>query len=130
MATELIRYHAVKLGSGKPRNNCARCGDSVRRGDDHLRAHMHGATILFHWRCFFAQMIESNQPPHQERRGTPQCDKAPGSPQLKHYAGAGTSNVSMASLYTTAQTPQVNTPTRRGRAQTCPRNSECSTVKP
>ncbi len=61
MATELIRYHAVKLGSGKPRNNCARCGDSVRRGDDHLRAHMHGTTILFHWRCFFAQMLESNQ---------------------------------------------------------------------
>ncbi len=77
MATELIRYHAVKLGSGKPRNNCARCGESVRRGDDHLRAYMHGATILFHWRCFFAQMIESNQGDTRSAAALPSVIKPP-----------------------------------------------------
>ena len=61
MATELIRHHAVKPRPGKPRNICARCGDSVRHGDDHLRVQMHGVTVLFHWPCFFAQMLESDQ---------------------------------------------------------------------
>jgi hypothetical protein len=61
MATELIRHHAVKPRPGKPQNNCARCGDSVRHGDDHLRVHTQGATIVFHWACFFAQMFESGQ---------------------------------------------------------------------
>ncbi len=61
MVTELIRYHAVKPRPGTLPNNCARCGDSVRRGDDHLRVHMQGATIVFHWTCFFAQMLEGDQ---------------------------------------------------------------------
>ena len=56
MATELIRYHAVKPRSLRP-NNCARCGDCVRHGDDHVSVHMHGATIRFHWPCFLAQML-------------------------------------------------------------------------
>ena len=60
MATELIRYHAVKPHSLRP-NNCARCGDCVRHGDDHLSVHMHGATIRFHWPCFLAQMLDGDQ---------------------------------------------------------------------
>ena len=61
MATELSRHHAVKPRSLNPRNNCARCGDSVRHGDDHLSVHMHGATIRFHWPCFLAQMLDGDQ---------------------------------------------------------------------
>ena len=60
MATELIRYHAVKPRSLRP-NNCARCGDCVRHGDDHVSVHMHGATIRFHWPCFLAQMLDGDQ---------------------------------------------------------------------
>ncbi len=60
MATELIRYHAVKPRSLRP-NNCARCGDCVRHGDDHVSVHMHGATIRFHWPCFLAQMHDGDQ---------------------------------------------------------------------
>jgi len=52
MATELIGHHAIKPHREKPRCHCARCGDFVRHGDDHLRVQMHGATSLFHWRCF------------------------------------------------------------------------------
>ena len=61
MATELIRHHAVKPRSVRPRNNCARCGDCVRHGDDHLSMHMHGATVRFHWPCFLAQMLDGDQ---------------------------------------------------------------------
>ncbi len=61
MATELIQHHAVKPRSVNPRNSCARCGDSVRHGDDHLSVHMPGATILLHWPCFLAQMRDSGQ---------------------------------------------------------------------
>ena len=52
MATELIGHHAVERHREKPRRHCARCGGFVRHGDDHLRVQMHGATSLFHWRCF------------------------------------------------------------------------------
>jgi hypothetical protein len=52
MATGLIGHHAIKRHREKPRRHCARCGDFVRHGDDHLRVQMHGATSLFYWRCF------------------------------------------------------------------------------
>jgi len=62
MAIELIGDDAVKRQREKPRRHCARCGSFDRHGDDHLRVQMHGATNLFHWRCFLAQMRESG--PH------------------------------------------------------------------
>ena len=40
--------------------NCGRCSKPVRQDSDYLRAQLHGACVLFHWRCFISLMRESN----------------------------------------------------------------------
>jgi hypothetical protein len=46
---------------------CAHCAKPVRHNDDFIRAHFIGATIPLHWRCFLAQMRES-QIAREERK--------------------------------------------------------------
>ena len=69
MATELIG-HFVRFPQAKPRHCCDRCGQKIRRRDDYLRASFKGAHALMHWRCFLAEMRESNLPDHNRAATT------------------------------------------------------------
>jgi hypothetical protein len=40
---------------------CAYCGLPVKQGSNFLRAHLWGAVVLVHWRCFRALMRASER---------------------------------------------------------------------
>ena len=59
MTVKLIRHHAVKPHPGTIKQRLHSLLRAVHCDSDLLRAHLHGAVIIFHWECFLAQMRDN-----------------------------------------------------------------------
>jgi hypothetical protein len=46
--------------------SCARCEQSVRTDENHLKAHLWASTAVFHWECFIVLMKEHRGAPAQD----------------------------------------------------------------